>query len=365
MPRPTRWVAAALCAALTAAGCGAASSQAPAASAAPKAGAAQTTAKPAKPLKHVTLALAANVLPMSPLFVAQAEGYFADKGLSVSLPTIGGSAAVEAIRSGSVQFADDDSGTLADAVSKGAKIEAIETMADRVTLDLVLSNAVVQKDHLTMNTPLKQRLAALKGLRLGLVSPGGAVAVFTRYLVEQAGLVPGKDVKLVVIGAVPLLVAAMQRGQIDGFMSSPPGPEEAQALGAGKVILSGSQGQLPQWANFVYETVTTTPEYASAHPNTVRDMAEAVAMGNNLIRKDPAKALAVLQKHFSTFKPGLVASGLKDITPAIPLNGLTTQTDWSNALKLESSIGLFKGTLSPKEGVLWTNQYVQGVNGAT
>jgi len=185
------------------------------------------------------------------------------------------------------------------------------------------------------------------------------VAIFTRYLIQRAGLVPGKDTQTVVIGATPLLIAAMQKGEIDGFMSSPPAPEEAEANGAGKVIISSSEGDIPEFDNFVYESIVTSKAFASAHPDEVRAFAQATAKANKLMHDDPAKSLSDLERHFSKVKPELLKQAVADITPAVPPDGRCSESQWANALRIEEQVGMIQSPESAKEGVLWTNEYLQ------
>jgi NitT/TauT family transport system substrate-binding protein len=310
----------------------------------------------------VTIAVAVDVLSFAALWVAQETGLFQKHGVDATVTLMeGGGPAVQALVAGSVQFSVTDSSAVALTHAKGVTDPInVETPANRLTLDTVVRKAVVDRLHLSRQMPIADRMRALKGLTIAITSPGAASDVFARYYLRRVGLDPSTAAKFVAVGGVPAMLATMTKGQTDAFLLSPPAGEIAESEGVGQVIISAVSGDVPELSNFAYEGVITTQSYARAHPDVVRAVATAIAEGGNLMHDDPAAAEAALEKHFSKVKPEILKVAVRDITPAVPRNGRSNEESWANLLRIDRIAGIIPAgvTLSTKEGVLWTNQYL-------
>lgn len=317
-----------------------------------------------KPLPKVSIAVPVNVLSFAPLWMAQQEKLFQKNGVNAQLVMMqGGGPALQALVANSVPFTVTDSGAPLETRVKGIDtVVSVETMMDRLTLDLVMSNKIVQQDHITAQTPYLQKLKDLKGLRIGITSPGAASDTYVEYFMHLAGLNAKKDAKLISIGGNAELVSSMKAGQIDAFMISPPAGQQTEAQGAGQIVLSAAAGQIPSLPTFPYEILATTTTYAAQHPAIVKDVATALAEGGDLMYSNPAKALSDLEAHFSTVSPAQMKLAVKEITPAVAKNGLATQAGWAALEKIDAFAGILKSpTQFPAtEGTLWTNKYLPG-----
>jgi len=73
---------------------------------------------------------------------------------------------------------------------------------------------------------LKDKVNRLKGLKIGYSQPGSIVDQITRHLLASFGLNTDAHIQLVSLGAGPSMVAALQRGHIDGFVYVSPWPQK-------------------------------------------------------------------------------------------------------------------------------------------
>ncbi len=88
-------------------------------------------------------------------------------------------------------------------------------------------------------------IADLKGLKLGISTPGAGTDITTRFLLTQAGLDPQRDVRLIPVGEPSTQIAALKNHVIDGTLAFE--PIQTQAVLAEKIArpildIEGGQG---------------------------------------------------------------------------------------------------------------------------
>jgi len=118
---------------------------------------------------------------MAPVFIAEAAGYMAAEGIDLELFEVeSGALATAALIAGEVQIADADPFQAVELRRQGKQTLFIYNLTRRVTLDLVMHPDVARAKNISRATPIAQRLAALRGLRLGVTRPGAATDVYMR-----------------------------------------------------------------------------------------------------------------------------------------------------------------------------------------
>src|SRR5262249_27757520 len=124
--------------------------------------AASGTAQTPKPLRVTIPVIGMNFLP---LFVAADKGMFAKEGFDVEIiSTSGDGPDVDALIAGSVQFTVSTPNRLLTSYEQGKPLLAIMNMANRNAIDCVINKDVAARVGITEDTPLDQKLRALKGL---------------------------------------------------------------------------------------------------------------------------------------------------------------------------------------------------------
>src|SRR5262245_10015476 len=115
-----------------------------------------------KPLRVTIPVIGMNFLPV---FVAADKGLFAKEGFDVEIiSTSGDGPDVDALIAGSVQFTISTPNRLLTSYEQGKPLLAIMNMANRNAIDCVINKDVAARVGITENTPLDQKLKALKGL---------------------------------------------------------------------------------------------------------------------------------------------------------------------------------------------------------
>ena len=131
------------------------------------------TSGQAKELTHVTLVQSSLSFNFVPLMVAQTAGYFQDEGIALDVVLAGGGPkAMTGLVGGGGQFS---ASVLFDGIM--AHRRGLDDVRALATLSLfqgpLAVNADIAKQRgLTLDKPLKDRLQAMKGLRIGITTPG-------------------------------------------------------------------------------------------------------------------------------------------------------------------------------------------------
>jgi NitT/TauT family transport system substrate-binding protein len=263
----------------------------------------------------------------TPYYVAQAKGFFREQGLEVSADGVPGIQELAVVLSGQAQFTAVTSFSILSA-SKGRYLTTVAGVIYQYGVDLVLSNAVITKLRVSRTDPIAKRIEALRGLKIGISAIGSGMDTFARYVLPRYGVQPDKDVTLVTLGSCTAMLAALQSGNIDGYLCGPPGPQEAEAKGLGKVILSATAGEVPDVRGVLYSGYFARPDFIQQNPNTVQAFVNAIAKALKYIQQNPAEAAAITHQVNPSYDSAVSATTFEAYlkafadTPVIPVDSM-------------------------------------------
>ncbi len=321
--------------------------------------AATTGAAPAQGQRVKITEAHTGTLFMAPVYIAEAAGYMAEEGIDLELTEVdSGALGIAALVSGQVQFFDADPFQAVQLRRQGRQIIFVYNLTKRVTLDLVMHPEVARAKNISRTTPIDQRLAALRGLKLGVTRPGAATDVYMRYYLKKAGLNPDRDVQIISVGGGAGLLAALRTRQIDAFHLSAPTPYVAERDGFGVVIVKASAGDVPDLDNFLYTGIAVHNVYANKFGDVLKRWTKAANRANKLMRQDQAAAVNHLRKHFPRQDPALLTLALREIIPALSEDGTMSEKMMDKHLQFMLDDGQITLKPSAKEGLLWTNRYI-------
>lgn len=175
--------------------------------------------------EKLKLAFCSQLLCVVPYEITRAAGFFADQGLEVQLVySRGGSAALQALHSGGVEYAATSFDAALGAFANGAQIFRF---ADTGRLPLfALATGPAAASDITS-------IADLAGRTIGVAQLGNADHALALYLLKRAG-VDVDSVQFATLG--PNLYDALRIGQIDAGMVQEPGLTLLQEQGGGVLV---------------------------------------------------------------------------------------------------------------------------------
>jgi NitT/TauT family transport system substrate-binding protein len=185
-----------------------------------------TGAATAQTLKPVKLAYCSQILCGVPYEVARSAGYWKQQGLDVELIyTRGGSAAMQALVGGAVDYAATALDVAIQAYSKGAEIKRFAVTGRLPLFALVTS---------PKNASSIQSVKALENKTVGVSALGNADHALLLFLLKQAKA----DVNSVQFATLGVnLLEAVRRGDVDAGLVQEPALSILQAAGS-RVIMN-------------------------------------------------------------------------------------------------------------------------------
>ncbi|RPF36849.1 ABC transporter substrate-binding protein [Streptomyces sp. TLI_185] len=204
-----------------------------------------------------------------PAMLSQRLGYFDAEGLDVELLSEpAGVQAETALVSGQVQGAVGFYDHTLDLQTKDKAVESVVQFSHAPgEVEIVSSKAAGD-----IKSPKD-----FKGKKLGITSLGSSTDFLTKYLAVKNG-VNVSDFTPVAVGAGPTFIAALQKGAIDGGMTTDPTVATVLDKKAGKVLLDmrtpeGSQEALggPYPSSSLYMQT----DWVNSHKDTVQKLANA------------------------------------------------------------------------------------------
>jgi NitT/TauT family transport system substrate-binding protein len=272
-----------------------------------------------------------------PLSITERLGYFKDAGLEVEIADVqSGARALQSLVGGSAEVGVGTFDHTIQMQAKGQPVVAV-TQYGRYpgfVLGTIASKSIAYRGP-----------QSLKGLKIGVTSPGSSTHFMAAYMLVRSGL-KADDASFVGTGVTSTAVAAARRAEIDAIVSSDPMMSLMQGEGLVKVV---ADTRTPEGTQDVYGgpypggVVYTTPTFIEKNPRTVqaivtafvralkwmsmhtpediaRAMPEGYALGN---REVYVRALAASQAMYSPdgrFVPGAVETAyqvLKVFDPSV------------------------------------------------
>ena len=289
--------------------------------------------------------------------IATKNGIFKQYGLNVTATSLGTANVVNAaLTSGSVEYSLTSASQLITSVSQGAGVIAISAYTVGTPVDVIFSTSFMAKHNLSTSTPVSQLVKSLSGSHVGVSSP--VIETQEGTLLKAYGVDPS-SVNTLTVSSESGLATLLKSGQIDAFIAGPPVPQEAEAQGAGKILITSQNA--PVWnagnANLV---LAANASFAKANPALTKQVAQAVHAAVEYVLSN--KAAAAKQS------ASLLSATQAEVEASLPLAGYSScapmsSTLWNKTIQFSIASGSLKSGATAAEGTVWTNDYIAAQSG--
>lgn len=278
------------------------------------------TAAPGEP---VTLRIAVlPILETLPMYVAEAEGLFAEQGVNVEFVPVGS--------------APERDQLIAAGQADGMINEAVSTIfynADQVQIQIVrYARTATPTQHLfsilaSGNSGITS-VDQLKGVEIG-VSQGTVIEYLTDRLLENQGFT-GDEIATIAVPAIPDRLALLGSGELDA--GTLPEPPTSLAQGQGAVVVIDDT----TYPEVSFSVISFRKATIDEQPQAIRGFLAAIEEAVNRINEDPQQYLDLLVEK-QLLPPPLVDTFE---VPPYPAAGVPTEEQWADALEWTIAKGL-------------------------
>jgi len=302
---------------------------------------------------RVRLTMPVAAYSMTPVYLAQARGLFAEEGLEVAVTVTGGSGPdIKALIAGEVDFTFTPGDNVLLAYQEGKRLVIVMSGLNRLFINWAMHKDVARERGITPATPFGEKLKALKGLSVGVTTPGALTAHLAAFVIRKAGYVPQQDVKIVAIGSGPTWLAALENRKVDVALTATPVPETAIARGFAVMLIDNGKGEDPSFTEFMMANLITRPDVIEKKPELVRKMARALVKANRWARSASAEEVAAaLRPSFTRTDASIHLEGVKAVLPAINADGRITERSFQVTQDVLEQAGLLKRRVAPADVV--------------
>ena len=241
-----------------------------------------------KPEKNrLEVAIAGTGSTSLPLLVTQDGGYFAKRGLNVSISQVSASAAVQGVISGTIDIYQGGAAAIAGNLA-GADIIYVAAAVDKSSLNLF-----GQKGMTTFE--------ALRNKAISTTSPGAFGEIAVRMTTRKTGMEFGKDIKLLYHRTPAEALSTFLLGNADGLVITPPQTEVAKQKGYPVIIDYYKEG-----FKIIGPGTSVTRDFAQKYPNAIKAYLMAYLDGLRRTIDDEEYAKRIESKYTKITDPNIL-----------------------------------------------------------
>lgn len=258
------------------------------------------------------------------IWLAQDKGLFSKYGLTVDLKFVPPSTATQSLVAKSLDIVAPGS-EIVEAGLAGEPVVFIAGIANRVVLSLY-------------GKPEIHGLANLRGRVLAVLTPGGTSDVLARILAQEAGLTPGKDIRILYMKSAPEILAALTQGVADAGIISAPMTLKARQLGF-KEIIDVVGKNIPM----IHSSLASTRDFVRENPERVRRFLQGYVEAIKVARSNPVEAKRVVGKYTNTTNEEDLEEtyrtfvGVWERVPYVSTSAVQTILNFSNHAKAKTA----------------------------
>jgi NitT/TauT family transport system substrate-binding protein len=221
----------------------------------------------------------------APYWIAKEAGLYKKYGLDAELIFINGSTrGIQSLIAGDLDFAGAVGTSAMNGAMAGGDVVIVDSLVN------TLPYYIIGKASIKSPEDLKGRSAATH-------IPGTSADFALRLALRKFGI-DYTDIKAVMVGGATARVAAVINGQVDFTMVTDSGKIQGEKAGL-KVIIDMAKLKIP----FQFTCTVTTKAIIQARPQTVENMAKAVAEAVHFFKTKKEQSIKIMAKYTRGQKP--------------------------------------------------------------
>lgn len=267
----------------------------------------------------VSVALADEAFYFVLQYIADGAGYFKEEGLDIDIVRASsGSRQVAIVMGGSADVAPVNMAVSLAANAAGSPLVNIANVYGKIPLVVVLSTDAINKTGISSGMAIDEKVKRLKDLRIGITSPGSGTDQLIRTLYVTRGIDPEKAVSLQPLGQGATMLAAFERGAIDGFVFSSPFTQMVESRKLGRIVVNPFIDEAPEFRGVSYMGLVTTRAALESRRPQLRGLVRAYARALKLAQDRPGEARRFTRSAFPKIPDDIYVSAFNESLTGLP-----------------------------------------------
>jgi NitT/TauT family transport system substrate-binding protein len=271
-----------------------------------------------------------------PILYAKAAGLFEKVGLDVKwLPVTSNSTQLAAlVDSGQVDFAQAAASAPFTAQAVGKDIVTFAVISRGGFSQVILTNdAMARLKGVTPQSSAKEKVQALKGLKIALPVAGTTADLQFRAVLELHGVQPDKDLTLVPNSDLNAVLPSAKLGRVDGYVAGPPTSSLAVAQGWGTLWIDYTT-EVPLFDEAPLGVMIAKRTTLTAKAEATRRVVQVVRQALQDIKEKPdVVAAAVKPKYYENVDQKTFDLAIKSSAPLFFHDMTVSQKGFDQSLK--------------------------------
>jgi ABC-type nitrate/sulfonate/bicarbonate transport system substrate-binding protein len=282
-----------------------------------------------------------NSVAFFPNFVAQKQGFFKDAGLEVTITQLASGTLVgTAVTSNSVEVGTSVITDVFALLKANRPVKLVGSLCDGYYVDITASNQFLAATKLSRSSPLADKIAALKGKKIGINGPGSGTQALVDYLCRQGGLDPTRDVELVTIGSDQAsILQTLKTGRIDCVSFAWPLSMLAETNNIGKAFIMPAEGDVPSMREQIQGVIYVKPDMLTKRPDAVVKFVHAISRAEALLHANTGLARTLLKQYDGALSDPAIDLLLKAYLPVLPHQADIAANSYEKALQFHRLTG--------------------------
>jgi NitT/TauT family transport system substrate-binding protein len=237
-----------------------------------------------------------------PLYIAKQEKLFEKHGLEPDVTYVqGGALALQSVLTKQVDVGILSYEHVLTAAVQGKQIVSFFNVANRPVNNIIANAKLVAA---SAKLGIGEKVALLKGGRVGVPSPNGSGEKMLKVLAKKFSLTLPGDITMAYLGAeAPAYVAAFQKDLVDAALPFEPAGTMVEQTGKGAILLNLMSGEVPEFRDLIFISLTAHPDTIAQKPDLLRKVARVFAEAQRLLKTDPKRGKALMAKEYPTMTP--------------------------------------------------------------
>ena len=283
-----------------------------------------------------------NSAAFLPIYIARQKGYFEKEGVKVGKPPILGTGAkvAAAVKSGSVDAGASVMPDVLNLQASGTDAQMVSNLVDKYYVDVVVGKNFHGPGT---SAPLKDRIKALKGKKIGITGPGSGTEALLVYLFKQAGMNAKTDAQLVNLGGqVTAAIGALKTGRVDALSYAQPTAQMVETKKIGTNYISPVRGDVPSLKNVTQGVVYTTKATAGKKKKEIAAFQRGVVDALKFIHSDPKSARKLIGQYLNSTSEATLNALIPILEKEMPDKPGFPRASFEASLRFNKETGLIE-----------------------